>query len=232
MTLSKPGLHGDLSPAGSSCQNHSRGAGGQAAGRLSHPLLSHHCLTFLLPPALPSFHDLARIWGMVGGGWGENQNQRFPEPGRRQNAVAVRNPDLPRFNGHRAEPVLLGQAARSWAPETKQRTSWIWCPLGRGSQGRGKQSRPQTRRSQCREMGCARKSTPPPQQGAQGAQWGAPHPALVRGAVAPPLPAHAGAKNVCRLNDRATTGLSPTGKSRSSSGLAHLRTPPRTTLLP
>lgn len=67
MTLSKPGLHGDLSPAGSSCQNHSRGAGGQAAGRLSHPLLSHHCLTFLLPPALPSFHDLARIWGMVGG---------------------------------------------------------------------------------------------------------------------------------------------------------------------
>ena len=229
MTLSKPGLHGDLSPAGSSCQNHSRGAGGQAAGRLSHPLLSHRCLTFLLTPPSPAFMTWPESGGMVGGGgWGENQNQRFLSQGESRMLWPCRTLTSPGSTRHGTEAVLLGQVAQCWALETKQRARRIWSLPLRGSQStEGSKADPKPGDHTQGDGGVSRGAL-----GDSGSTVRASHPALVGGTVALQRPAHAGVNNMCRLNDRAVTGLSPIGESRSSSGVAHLQTPPQTTLLP
>lgn len=191
MTLSKPGLHGDLSPAGSSCQNHSRGAGGQAAGRISHPLLSHRHLTFLLPLPSPAF----MTWP-ESGGWGENQNQRFLSQGEGRMLGPCRTLTLLSSTLHKTEPMLTRQAAQCWALETKRRPRQIWSLPLRGSQNKeGSKADPKPGNDHVGRRGLCH-SKP---RGVQGA----PNPALAGGTVALQLTAEHGAQHMLGSRMRA-----------------------------
>lgn len=181
MTLSKPGLHGDLSPAGSSCQNRSRGAGGRQQGGFLTlcSALPVSPASSLCPPHLSGLGQ--NLGDGRGGGWGENPHQRFLSGEKGEGRVrwpwgTLTSPGSTLQNRtNAAVPGGLALGTGDKAEETGL------APALEGLHGaeRDAEQTP-SRQFQCREIGAVPRDT----LGGSGSTEGAPNPALAGGTLA------------------------------------------------
>lgn len=90
---------------------------------------------------------------------GKESKPEVPEPGRKQNAMAMQNPDFTRFNSprNRSSAAGPGGPVLGTGDKADSKTDLVSALEGL-TEHRGKQSGPQTRRSHAGRWGCVKRS--------------------------------------------------------------------------